>query len=56
MSNTSSGATPGHAGLDAWRKAAAKSAPGGAVDALTWTTPEGIQVKPLYTREDLVGG
>ena len=32
-----------------WQKAAAKSAPGGDVAALTWTTPEGIAVKPLYT-------
>ena len=38
--------------LDAWQKAAAKSAPGGAVDALNWVTPEGITVKPLYTKQD----
>jgi methylmalonyl-CoA mutase len=41
--------------LDAWRKLAAKSAPGGDLDALTWTTPEGIAVHPLYTRRDLEG-
>ncbi|TSE29797.1 Methylmalonyl-CoA mutase [Tepidimonas thermarum] len=41
--------------LDDWRKAAAKSAPGGDVDALIWHTPEGIAVKPLYTAEDLQG-
>ena len=35
-----------------WQKAAAKSAPGGNVDALTWLTPDGIAVKPLYTVED----
>ena len=35
--------------IDAWLKAAAKSAPGGQVEALNWTTPEGIVVKPLYT-------
>lgn len=38
--------------LEQWRKAAAKSAPGGDVDALNWVTPEGITVKPLYTAED----
>ncbi|MCK6406168.1 MAG: methylmalonyl-CoA mutase [Rhodocyclaceae bacterium] len=39
--------------LDAWQKAAAKSAPGGNVDALNWVTPEGITVKPLYTKQDV---
>lgn len=39
----------------AWRAAAAKSAPGGQLDALTWHTPEGIAVKPLYTAADLAG-
>ncbi|MFA7292357.1 MAG: methylmalonyl-CoA mutase [Rhodocyclaceae bacterium] len=39
--------------LDAWQKAAAKSAPGGNVDALNWVTPEGIVVKPLYTKQDV---
>jgi methylmalonyl-CoA mutase len=38
--------------LEAWRRAAAKSAPGGNVDALNWTTPDGIVVKPLYTAAD----
>ena len=37
------------------RKAAAKSAPGGDLDALNWVTPEGIVVKPLYTAADLQG-
>jgi methylmalonyl-CoA mutase len=41
--------------LDAWRKAAAKSAPGGDVHALDWLTPEGITVKPLYTSADVSG-
>ena len=35
-----------------WHKAAAKSAPGGSVEALNWHTPDGIAVKPLYTAED----
>ena len=36
-----------------WQKAAAKSAPGGNVDALNWHTPDGITVKPLYTADDV---
>jgi len=43
------------ASLAAWQKAAAKSAPGGNVEALTWHTPEGLAVKPLYTAEDVAG-
>ena len=39
--------------LAQWHKAAAKSAPGGDVAALNWTTPEGISVKPLYTAADI---
>ncbi|HEV3451264.1 MAG TPA: methylmalonyl-CoA mutase [Acidimicrobiia bacterium] len=41
--------------LDAWEKAAAKSAPQGDVAALNWNTPDGVVVKPLYTRKDLEG-
>ena len=41
--------------LDAWREAAAKSAPGGDPDALDWHTPEGLVVKPLYTAADTAG-
>ncbi|ABD70517.1 methylmalonyl-CoA mutase [Rhodoferax ferrireducens T118] len=40
------------ASLEAWAKAAAKSAPGGHVEALNWHTPDGITVKPLYTAAD----
>jgi methylmalonyl-CoA mutase len=36
-----------------WHSAAAKSAPGGDLAALTWVTPEGIAVKPLYTAQDI---
>jgi len=39
--------------LAAWRAAAARSAPGGDLDALAWKTPDGIVVKPLYTAADL---
>lgn len=41
--------------LETWEKAAAKSAPGGDVRRLTWVTPEGLAVKPLYTRRDIEG-
>jgi methylmalonyl-CoA mutase len=41
------------ADLEAWRRAAAKSVPGGDIDALNWVTPDGIVVKPLYTAEDV---
>ncbi len=41
------------ASLEAWHKAAAKSAPGGDVNALNWLTPDGITVKPLYTAADI---
>ncbi|MFS2052328.1 methylmalonyl-CoA mutase [Variovorax sp. CT11-76] len=41
--------------LEAWAKAAAKSAPGGDGAALNWITPDGISVKPLYTAADLQG-
>ncbi|MEY4122329.1 MAG: Methylmalonyl-CoA mutase, partial [Pseudomonadota bacterium] len=40
------------ANLEAWAKAAAKSAPGGDLSALNWKTLDGISVKPLYTAED----
>ena len=38
--------------MEDWLKAAAKSAPGGDVQALDWITPDGIRVKPLYTAAD----
>ncbi|WP_045875422.1 methylmalonyl-CoA mutase [Pseudofrankia sp. DC12] len=39
------------AGVDDWR-AAVQAATGKDVDALTWDTPEGVEVKPLYTAAD----
>ena len=39
--------------LDDWRKLAAKESRGKPLDDLTWNTPEGIAVKPLYTAADL---
>jgi len=41
--------------ISRWQAAAAKSAPGGDVEALNWITPEGLTVKPLYTAADLQG-
>ncbi len=38
-----------------WEKLAAKDIKGASADTLTWTTPEGIAVKPLYTAADLEG-
>ncbi|MBT8071101.1 MAG: methylmalonyl-CoA mutase [Gammaproteobacteria bacterium] len=39
--------------LDDWRKLAEKESRGKPLDDLTWNTPEGIAVKPLYTAADL---
>ena len=36
-----------------WEKLAAEELKGRSLDALSWMTPEGIQVKPLYGAEDL---
>ncbi len=38
--------------LAAWAAAAEKSTKGRGLDSLTWVTPEGIRVKPLYTAAD----
>jgi methylmalonyl-CoA mutase len=46
---------PTSAQLGAWEEAAARSAPGGDLAALSWVTPEGLIVRPLYTRRDLDG-
>ena len=55
MSNENSSPLPDSSNLDAWKKAASKSAPGGDLEALNWVTSEGIVVKPLYTKQDLAG-
>ena len=49
---TAANPTDAATALEAWARAAAKSAPGGDVSALNWTTPDGIVVKPLYTAAD----
>jgi len=41
--------------LDEWRELAAKELKGKDPDTLVWHTPEGIDVKPLYTDADLDG-
>ncbi len=41
--------------VEQWAKAAARSAPEGRLEALDWITPEGINVKPLYTAADVEG-
>ncbi|HPT51208.1 MAG TPA: methylmalonyl-CoA mutase [Accumulibacter sp.] len=55
MPNANNAAPNDSNAMEAWKKAAAKSAPGGNVDALNWVTPEGIVVKPLYTKQDIDG-
>ncbi|NMG55942.1 methylmalonyl-CoA mutase [Aromatoleum aromaticum] len=52
MSNAKMPAYP-QPDMDAWKKAAAKHAPEGDVEKLNWITPEGIAVKPLYTKADV---
>src|SRR5271169_6089345 len=46
--------TKERADLDRWRALAGKER-AGAPEALVWHTPEGIDVRPLYTRADLDG-
>jgi len=40
-------------GIEEWKALAAKQLKGKSLDDLTWETPEGITVKPLYTEADL---
>jgi methylmalonyl-CoA mutase len=42
-----------HPDKQKWIDLATKQLKGRAPDALTWQTPEGIAVKPLYTHEDV---
>ena len=41
--------------LAQWQKLAERELKGESPDALSWQTPEGIAVKPLYSAEDLAG-
>jgi methylmalonyl-CoA mutase len=43
------------ADLSRWRELATKERKGASPDELIWHTPEGIDVKPLYTRADIAG-
>src|SRR5499426_4711772 len=45
--------TKERADLTAWSELAGKERKGASPDELVWHTPEGIDVKPLYTRADL---
>jgi methylmalonyl-CoA mutase len=46
---------PDRADLAAWRTLAAAERKGASPDELVWHTPEGIDVKPLWTRADVEG-
>lgn len=41
--------------IDSWNDLAEKELKGRPIDELTWHTPEGIAVKPLYTSQDISG-
>ena len=43
------------ADLDKWKELAAKELRGKDLDTLHWESPDGIKIKPLYTRADLEG-
>ena len=45
--------TKSEANLEHWRELATKERKGKDPDELVWTTPEGIDVKPLYTKADV---
>src|SRR5215813_11955468 len=47
--------SPDRANLSHWLELARKERKGAALDDLLWHTPEGIEVKPLYTRADVEG-
>lgn len=44
-----------HPDYTKWQELAEKQMKGKSIDTLTWNTPEGITVKPLYTAEDIEG-
>ncbi|MBW2229112.1 MAG: methylmalonyl-CoA mutase [Deltaproteobacteria bacterium] len=39
--------------MDQWREVAGKELRGKPVDELVWTSPEGIEIKPVYTADDI---
>jgi len=46
------GYSPKKTTAEEWKKAAEKQMKGKPIESLTWHTPEGIDIKPLYTAED----
>ena len=46
---------PKQANVNEWTELATKQMKGKSPDQLTWNTPEGIDIKALYTAEDLEG-
>jgi methylmalonyl-CoA mutase len=48
-------ADPTRADSTVWKELARKERKGGDPDELVWHTPEGLDVKPLYTRADVEG-
>ena len=44
-----------HPQMKKWKEQVTKELKGRPIEALNWETPEGITVKPLYTKEDLEG-
>ncbi len=40
-----------HQQMKKWKETAQKELKGRPLESLTWETPEGISVKPVYTRE-----
>ena len=44
-----------HPDIKKWRELATKQLRGNPLESLNWNTPEGIQVKPVYTAEDIEG-
>ena len=44
-----------HPDMEKWRNLAAKELRNRAVESLSKPTPEGINIKPLYTAEDIKG-
>lgn len=45
--------TNGNNELNKWQELASKELKGNSPDSLNWNSPEGITVKPLYTKEDI---
>ena len=44
-----------HSKVDAWKELAAKQLRGRDLNDLTWNSPEGIAINPLFSAEDLEG-